>query len=413
MFVNQNCLRHLLRPWHYTDPGHYAREENILFRRGWQFAATRSELARDGDFLTLELYGTPLLIRRFGDDLRAFVNVCPHRHCMLRSEPRGNAPRLVCQYHGWEYKADGHTGKIPEAKAFRPWDRDNSQLESIRLKACGDLLFVCLDADEQTPSLEEWASPFYDAIAAAFSTPLWRMAEVWEFDCECNWKIPVENTLESYHVAAVHPKWLGGDLPAEKFSEHQLDSRYSSLRYDCDTPMEQKQADICVYLGGKPDHSYRHWTIHPNTSFVTTDTFNYLATCQPISPTRCRLRTRMYALHGSRKNLYARLLRYAAWRVGRRTMRGVFNEDRAIFDAQQKGIAASRHRGVIGTREERIYAFQKYLCDALELPIDADPAGRGNDSPELLRTDDANRYAHEGEPIQGCERGCESQPLRG
>lgn len=81
----------------------------------------------------------------------------------------------------------------------------------------------------------------------------------------------------------------------------------------------------------------------------------------------------MFALHGSKKNPYARLLRYLAWRVGRRTMRAVFNEDRAIFDAQQKGIQSSPHRGVIGTREERIHIFQRFLCNRMNLEVTPHP----------------------------------------
>ena len=38
-------------------------------------------------------------------------------------------------------------------------------------------------------------------------------------------------------------------------------------------------------------------------------------------------------------------------------------EDLGIFADQQQGLSTSRHKGVIGTREERIYAFQKYLLE--------------------------------------------------
>ncbi len=387
MFQHQSCLRHLLRPWHYTDTGHYQQELELVLRPSWQFACTRQELPNDGDFITLELFGEPILIKNFAGQLRAFLNVCPHRHCMLTCEAAGNSPGITCQYHGWEFKADGRTGKIPEAKAFRPWDREHSQLHSVGLDTCGDLIFVCLEPD-RTPALPDWFAPLYDELATAFTSPLWRMAEIWDFECAANWKIPTENTLESYHVAAVHPRWLGGSLPDETMSEHHLDARYTTLRYDCNSPMEEKQAKICDYLGGHTDHSYRHWHVHPNIAFCLTDTFNYLATCQPTSPTTCRVRTRMFALHGPRRNPFAQLLRYVVWRIGRRTMRAVFNEDRHIFDAQQRGIQASRHRGVIGTREERIYVFQRYLCDKMQLDIEPDPAenylGTSQASPSRL-----------------------------
>jgi choline monooxygenase len=36
-------------------------------------------------------------------------------------------------------------------------------------------------------------------------------------------------------------------------------------------------------------------------------------------------------------------------------------EDAAILSDVQQGLEASPHRGVIGTREERVHAFQKYV----------------------------------------------------
>jgi hypothetical protein len=52
----------------------------------------------------------------------------------------------------------------------------------------------------------------------------------------------------------------------------------------------------------------------------------------------------------------------------------VFAEDGSIYAAVQQGLAVSPHRGVIGTREERIYYFQKFVLDGtrqqptIELP---------------------------------------------
>jgi len=279
---------------------------------------------------------------------------------MLTCEPSGNCDVLRCQYHGWEFNEHGRTGKIPEAKAFRPWDRENSHLKSIRLEQCGDLIFVCLD--DESPSLAEWMSPLFDHLSNAFESPLWRMAEVWEFDAPCNWKVPTENTLESYHVAAVHPNWMGGELPSEENSHHHLTERYTKLDYEGDVGVTDRQAKVARYLGGTPDSHYRHWHIHPNIAFCMTDTFNYLATCLPTSSTTCRIRTRMFALQGTRRNPWASLVRYVAWRMGRRLMYGIFNEDRGIFGAQQRGIQASDRPGVIGAREERIHVFQRFVC---------------------------------------------------
>ena len=63
-----------------------------------------------------------------------------------------------------------------------------------------------------------------------------------------------------------------------------------------------------------------------------------------------------------------RMLRAIATYVGKQ----VFAEDASIYEGVQRGLEASPHRGVIGTREERIHVFQKYVLDrtrgATELP---------------------------------------------
>ena len=120
MWTNETHLQHLLRPDQYTSEEQYRAELRYLFQPAWHPLATVGDLAKPGDFLTLDLLETPILIRNFDGQLRAFLNVCPHRHSQLTDRPRGNAATLKCQYHGWEYTRDGRTGKIPDAKAFRP-----------------------------------------------------------------------------------------------------------------------------------------------------------------------------------------------------------------------------------------------------------------------------------------------------
>ena len=59
-------------------------------------------------------------------------------------------------------------------------------------------------------------------------------------------------------------------------------------------------------------------------------------------------------------------------------MKQIFNQDREIYAAQQQGLQSSPHPGVIGSREERVFQFQAYVCDRLgiEVPPDAAQAAR-------------------------------------
>jgi len=92
MFVNQHHLQYLLRPDHYFSDEHYRLEIERLFLPAWHFAGTKSELSRSGDYLALDLFGHPVLIRNCEGDFRAFQNVCAHRHCTLTRESCGNSP---------------------------------------------------------------------------------------------------------------------------------------------------------------------------------------------------------------------------------------------------------------------------------------------------------------------------------
>lgn len=372
MFVHQHSLRHLLRPEHYFSELHHQLELEKLFRPAWHFIAAKSELPNDGDFLTLDLFSRPLLLRNSAGKFLAYENICSHRHCLLTDEPSGNQPTLRCQYHGWEYDDTGHTGKIPEARCFRPWDRENSKLNMFRVDSCGDLLFVTLNPD--APSLRDWLSPFFEETENAFSAPMWKMTDVWEYDCESNWKVPVENTLESYHVTALHPKFFGDVHPPEENFTHLLDPRYTSLTFDANSTMEQLQARLHSWLGGVPTLKYLHRHIHPNTVLVSTDTINYALMYMPLSPTTVRIRMRFFAIRGTRRGPLAGLISWGAWRYAKTKTLQVHLEDAGVYSSQQKGLERSRHPGVIGSREERVYGFQKYILEALGLPVPTDPA---------------------------------------
>src|SRR5262249_17105260 len=206
MFINEHRLEHLLTPKQYFAPEQHKLELEKLFLPSWHLLASKADLPKNGDFLTAELFGQPIILRNFDGEYRAFINVCAHRHCLLTHVARGNNQRFVCQYHGWEYNKEGRTGRIPDARCFRPWDRENAQLKTIRTEVCGDLIFVSLD--KEGLSLADHLGPYYSRFTHAFASP-YRHAWTWDAACPANWKIFIENSLESYHVPSVHSKSFG------------------------------------------------------------------------------------------------------------------------------------------------------------------------------------------------------------
>src|SRR5581483_2783043 len=112
MFVNKSHLPHLLAPELYCSAEQHAREIDQLFQPAWHCVATTADLPDHGDYLTLELFGRPLLVRNCDGEIRAFLNVCSHRHSTLTDAPRGSCDVIRCQYHGWEYDREGDTRRI-------------------------------------------------------------------------------------------------------------------------------------------------------------------------------------------------------------------------------------------------------------------------------------------------------------
>ena len=61
-----------------------------------------------------------------------------------------------------------------------------------------------------------------------------------------------------------------------------------------------------------------------------------------------------------------RLMRHFVTSISQR----ILSEDLPVFAEVQRGLEASTHPGVLGTLEERIHVFQKYVLDACGDPVD-------------------------------------------
>jgi phenylpropionate dioxygenase-like ring-hydroxylating dioxygenase large terminal subunit len=361
MFVHQSQLEHLLSPREYHELHSYQREMEKLFLPGWHFVGTIGELPRSGDFKTIDLLGQPLLVRNHEGKLHAYLNVCAHRHCRLQSVPQGHDPQFRCQYHGWEYQCDGHSAKIPDARCFRPWDRENAQLHKFRTAQWGEMTFVSLS--DNGMSIEEYLGPMYDQGDHWLGRPF-QFCEMWEWDYKANWKIVVENTLESYHISCLHQKTLGRP-PAEEDCEHLLEDRYTTFHVPETFGWVSRIQNVFVRsLGGKVTNIYTHHLAHPHLWFISMDVMRLVQMVVPTSPNTCRHRVWLYTLEGTRRNPWAWMVRHLLRWLVKRTAKQILLEDAPIFPQVQQGLEASRARGVIGTREERIFMLQRFVRES-------------------------------------------------
>ncbi|MFO0879628.1 MAG: aromatic ring-hydroxylating dioxygenase subunit alpha [Gemmataceae bacterium] len=358
MFVHESQLRHVLPPTAYHAPEQHRRELDSFLLDSWHLAATLRDFRKDGDFLTLTLFDKPLLLRRMQGEVHAYLNVCPHRHCLLTSKPHGHDPAFRCQYHGWEFQCDGRTGKIPDAQSFRPFDRDNARLLKFRTQLCGDLVFVSLAS--QGPDLKEQLGELFEPIQTVFAEP-WRQVWSWDTDYPTNWKVAIENLLESYHIPCLHEKTFRY-YPPEENIVHEMHEHWTSFYTEDLLPWVKTNAARTARAVGVPFKGhYTQYHIYPNLVFILMDTFSLAKVVVPTSPTRSRALVRVFGPYGPRRTplawISARLNAIAA-RVGAKK---ILEEDAHIFPDAQLGMEHSVQPGVIGRREERVYAFQEWV----------------------------------------------------
>ncbi|WP_084792195.1 aromatic ring-hydroxylating oxygenase subunit alpha [Actinopolyspora mortivallis] len=191
----------------YSDPEFLELEKRYIFGRTWQFVEFCHNLANPGDVRPVEVNGQPIiLLRDSNGELKAFHNVCSHRGSQLVCEPAQNRKTLVCPYHAWIYDLDG---KLFRARHFAGVDQsqipttpeEEISLKPVKVAAWLDFIFVNLDdqavpfAQVIEPLEQRWAD--YDFRDITYSTSL-------RYDFQANWKLIVENFLESYHVPFIH-----------------------------------------------------------------------------------------------------------------------------------------------------------------------------------------------------------------
>lgn len=367
MFATATGLPHVLPPSAYWSTDAYERERSALFVPGWHVVGTRGELANPGDFITTELFGHPIQVRNFDGELRGLSNVCAHRHCLLTDQPRGSSPRMGCQYHGWEYGPDGYTRRIPQSKDFAPVDREALRLPQYRVATRGQLVFVSLDV--HGPELRDYLGPL-DALCESRFDGSWQLYGKWDPLYPANWKVPVENTLEAYHVATIHPATFR-EAPTEERSNHLLGERHTAFGTDLpfsphsrlDAWFQRSETWIARRLGISPAGKYWQHHVFPNLLFSFTDMISLCHCVIPTGPHTSRGVVRQFGRIGTRRG--PRRWLAGSWgRVEAVVTRRIMAEDLALYPQIQRGLAASPHRGVLGRCEERIHAFQQYVHHA-------------------------------------------------
>ena len=169
------------------------------------------DLTQAGSVKPVNYFKNPFLLIRSSQDqkIRVFQNVCRHRGMVLIEEPTILKGAIRCPYHSWCYKQTGEVVATPHIGGpgynyHSGIDKNELSLIEVRSHIWRDVIFV--NPDGMAPPFEEVHKPLLDRWAV-FDQPMYSDMSDSSFhlDVNTNWKLAVENYLESYHLPWIHP----------------------------------------------------------------------------------------------------------------------------------------------------------------------------------------------------------------
>jgi phenylpropionate dioxygenase-like ring-hydroxylating dioxygenase large terminal subunit len=384
----------------YTSEEFFDWENARLLRGGWQCVAHVSQIPAAGDFLNLDLLGEPLIVVRGKDGfVRVLSRVCPHRamdimpegfgydgHGPAEARPEtagcGHSRIFLCPYHAWTFELDGRLKACPEMHQAEGFVRDDFQLKNFRCETWEGFVFVNLDG--HAPPLADGLGEMAGDLAA-FRLSEMKLVVAREWDCAFNWKVLVENFMESYHHLGIHHRTLQPVMPARDTWTEQERRHYvrAHLPYK-DTVREEYSAfeqrgDFSADLPPVPGISpaqkseWGLFLVHPTFLLATAPDRVIWYRLQPLGPNRLKLLTTTLVPAGvvAREN-FAHLRDKAAG-----LLTAFHLEDMEVCTAVQRGLYASGWQpGRLSHLEMPVWLFYRYLAARIRdvWPTDDQPA---------------------------------------
>jgi phenylpropionate dioxygenase-like ring-hydroxylating dioxygenase large terminal subunit len=365
-----------LPAWVYNNAQLNRLECERILRPSWQIVCHVNSIPAAGDYCTLEIGSDSVVaIRNSRGEIQAFHNVCRHRGARILEGTGNCAGAITCPYHGWSYKLSGELIGMPVRESFPGLDRAQHGLKPLRMSIFCGFVFVCLSGDP-APLESAWGPFVADFAAHRFETmqPLGPMyLEHWDVD----WKIAMDNYLESYHVPIGHPGLFRmftpdyedqTNLPGVVRGISWLRERPSSLWSE-----RMYQQMIVGLTEDLPPEQRRCWSFYsmlPNLGIdVFPDQMDFFQVL-PRGPGKCTIRGASFAHPDSRREM--KVARYLAARINRQVQR----EDEFLCRRVQQGLAsASYEPGPLSELEGCMLEFHDLLRERIpEVRLPAPPA---------------------------------------
>jgi len=327
----------------YTADGAFQQEREAIYAKTWFSIGFASDVPGKGDIYPVDFMGLPLLIvRDRKGQVRVFHNVCSHRGMKLADKPLSGSTLLRCPYHSWCYDLTGSLRSTPfvggvKKNSHPAVKRDEHGLRELRSAVYLDTVLVTLS--EETPAFEDYAK---DLLAR---WPEFGKAELYsepadssiEMELACNWKLAIENYLESYHLPWVHPS-LNSYSRIEDHDYVLYDSAASgqvSLAYRPALGHDGQAFPRLTDLAEEWDGRGEYLVLYPNTLFGLHNDHLYAIVVEPRGAEATRERVLIHYFDQEAAGDAFSMLRQANTQLWKQ----VFLED--IFAVE--GMQAGRH----------------------------------------------------------------------
>lgn len=314
--------------------------EQIFARR--MYAGGADQLREEGDYLAYRVCGRPLVTRRLGGGVATFDNVCLHRANLIDPEGQGNRP-FRCGYHGWQYGPDGALLRAPMANEACIGRRQLAVHPTVQHQ---DLVFV---GEEQAPGAAALAGIGFQPGPVFHRETLAHRA---------NWKLLVENVLESYHLSFVHQEsFVPTGLSSASACSNTFMGPDSAFRIE---PRAREGAGKRALPGA--ESGYVHAYVFPNLFVsVTGGLVGFLSHFKPNAPDHTVLEWQLFEtpLLLAQKTPVRDYVKRNAIAFTRQ----VLGEDLTVLESSQLGVRHARGPHQLQDNEERVRHFhQTYLA---------------------------------------------------
>jgi len=353
---------HALPAWVYNNAQLSRLEFERVLKPSWQIVCHVNSIPKPGDFQTLDLGSDSVMVLRDRDgSIRGFHNVCRHRGARLL-DGAGNCPTAVtCPYHGWTYRHDGGLIGMPVRESFPGLDRSLHGLRPVRVEVALSFVWICLAGDPR-PIATVWGE-LADELAPYRLEDMVPLGPITQESWPVDWKIAMDNYLESYHVPIGHPglyrmftpdyedqKAVPGVARGLSWMREHDSPRWAEGQY------QRMIGKVATHLPAELRRCWRFYSALPNLGIdVFPDQMDFFQVL-PDGPGRCLIRGGVFGLPDERREM--RAVRYLSSRINTQ----VNNEDKWLCSRVQRGLASASYRpGPLSQLERWMLEFHDLL----------------------------------------------------